>query len=272
MTIFFNEVYKFLENKENANAATLWCAVIIALFTRELIYIYIPLILLSIFLLWKKKSRIFEKWYIPTFVLLSLLIMNLPSFQKNSRISYDDKKPDSSIKSTWAQRQYLAQLLVNDNKMANLTHPSWEETDAYLEEHGENSLPKTTSEGIFFDFKLTLLEFFKDFTSTVFLSIRQTGFIFITVISYLLLAVFKKRITYNLFLPFVSLFVVAVFSFIIISYVEGRWLLVSYIMAIFYYSDLEIDKRLPKNLLLFNHALLLLVMFYGTYKVFLKLM
>lgn len=271
MLIFFNEVYKFLEDKEKTSMPLLWSAFVIALFTRELIYIYLPLALLALFLLWKKKENIFQKWYIPTTLLIFLIAINIPSLEKNHRISYDDKKPESHVKSTWAQRQYLAQLLVNEGKLPDQKHQSWEETDAYLLEHGENSLPKTTSEGIFFNFKLTILEFFKDFTSTVILSIRQTGMMFILVISYLLYAIFKRKISTHLFLPFVSLFIVATFSFIIISYVETRWMLVAYILAILYYSDLEIENKLPKKVLLLNQMLLILVIFYGTYKVFLKL-
>ena len=271
MLIFFNEVYKFLENKEKKSMPLLWSALIIAFFTRELIYIYIPVALFAGFLLWKKKENIFQKWYIPTTVLIFLIAMNMPSLEKNHRVSYDDKKPGSTVKSTWAQRQYLAQLLVNEGKLPDQKHQSWEETDAYLLEHGENSLPKTTSESIFFNFKLTVLEFFKDFTSTVILSIRQTGLMFILVISYLLFALFKRKNSTNLFLPFASLFIVATFSFIIISYVETRWMLVAYILAILYYSDLEIENKLPKKVLLFSQMLLILVIFYGTYKVFLKL-
>ena len=272
MVIFFNETYKFLEKEENSNGSLLLCSVIIAFFTRELIYIYIPLILLSSFLIWKIKGKVWNQWYIPVSLLITLLVVNMPCIEKNQHISYDNKNPDSSIKATWVQRQYLAQLLVNDNKIPNQTHPSWEETDAYLLKHGENSLPRTTAEGIFFDFKLTVLEFFKDFSSTVFLSIRQTGIMYISVIAYLFFAVFQRRINTNLFLPFVGLFVVAVFSFIIISFVEGRWLLVSYIVAILYYSNLEVNKKLPQKLILLNHAVLILVMFYGSFKVLLKLL
>jgi len=271
MIVFFNEVYKVLENKEKTSIPLLWCALIIAFFTRELIYIYVPLVLLSFFLLKKKNQDMSQKWYIPAALLIFFVAINIPSLQVKHRFSYDDKKPDSSVKSTWGQRQYLAQLLVNEGKLPDQKHQSWEETDAYLLEHGENSLPKTTADGILFDFKLTLTEFVKDFTSTVILSIRQTGMIFIFVIAYLLFAIFRRKITPNLFLPFVSLFLVAAFSFIVISYVETRWLIAPYILAMLYYSDLEFDKKLPKLVPLINQMLLILVIFYGTYKVFLKL-
>ena len=271
MVIFFNEVYKAIENKEKVNVPLMWCAFIIAFFTRELIYIYLPLVLLSLFLLWKNNTNVFHKGYIPLLILAVMISINIPSIEKNHRISYDNKNPDNSIKSTWCQRQYLAQLLVNQGKLANQNHPSWEQTDAYLLANGENSLPKTTSEGILFDLKLTILEFFKDFTTSVVLSIRITGMMLIFVFSYIVYAVFKRKITTNLWLPFASFFVVAAFSFIIISYVETRWLMVSYILAALYYSDLEIDKKITNRLLQLNHIILILVIFYGTYKVVMKL-
>lgn len=271
MLIFFNEVYKLIQDKEKASIPLLWSSLFVAFFTRELIYVYIPLIILCLFLV-KKKTNLLHQWYISASVLVFLLVINIPCIEQNHHFSYDDKKPDSSVKSTWAQRQYLAQLLVNEGKIPNQTHPSWEETDAYLKLHGENSLPRTTGEGIFFDLKLTFLEFFKDFTSTVFLSIRQTAMMYIIVISYLVYALFRRRkITTDLLLPFACLYIVATFSFIIISFVEPRWLLVAYILAILYYSDLEFEKKLPKIVLQFNHLVLLLTILYGSYKVMLKL-
>lgn len=270
ITIFFNEVYKFIEMKEKCSMPLLCSTLIIAFFTRELIYVYLPVILLSLILLWKNKLMHFQKWPIPASILALLLLLNLPSLQKNHRLSYDNKEPSNQTKSSWVQRQYLAQLLVNEGKLANQHHPSWEDTDAYLRKYGENALPKTTFQSLIFNPKLTLLEFVKDFTSSVFLSIRQTGMIVIFVFLYLAFCLFKRKIDTNLFLPVVSFTVLATFSFIIISFVETRWLLVSYIVAIIYYSDLEYTKKLPKSVLLTNHLVLLLVIFYGSFKVFLK--
>jgi hypothetical protein len=271
MLIFFNEVYKLLEDKKKASVSLMWSSLIIALFTRELIYIYIPLIILCLFLIKKKRVNLLHQWYIPTTILVFLLVINIPCIEQNHRFSYDDKKPAESVKSTWAQRQYLAQLLVNEGKIPNQSHPSWEETDAYLKLHGEKSLPKTTGESIFFDIKLTFLEFFKDFSSTVFLSIRQTGMMYIIVIAYLAYALFRKKISTHLLLPFTSLYIVGTFSFIIISFVEPRWLMVAYLIAILYYSDLEFEGALPKKMIQFNHLVILLTILYGSYKVMLKL-
>lgn len=270
MLVYFNEVYKALENKK-ANIPLLWSMLLIAFFTRELVYIYLPLVPFSIYLMRKKKVNLLDRWYIPTSVLLFLVVINLPSLQKNHRLSYDDKKPGPGIESTWAQRQYLAQLMVNQGTLANLNHPTWTQTDAYLKEHGPNSLPKTTGAGIFFDLKLTFLEFFKDFAYCLFVSIRQTGFMLISVFIYLLYSIYQKRNWSDLFVPISSLFVISVFSFIIISYVEPRWIMVAFLLGILYYSHLEQEKKLPKILLVANHFVLILIIFYGSYKAFLKL-
>lgn len=268
--IFFNEVYKILENQK-ANIPLMWSMLLVAFFTRELIYIYLPLIPFSWYLIRKQKVNLLNQWYIPTTVLLFLLLINIPCLQKKHHISYDDKSPGPGIESTWAQRQYLAQLLVNQGKIPNQTHPTWVQTDAYLKEHGPNSLPKTTGAGIFFDLKLTFLEFFKDFATCIFVSIRQTGFMLVSILGFLLYAFYQRKKWSEVYLPICSLFVISVFSFIIISYVETRWLMVAFILGILYYSQLEQEKKLPKIILFVNHLVLILVIFYGSYKAMLKL-
>jgi hypothetical protein len=271
LVVFFNEIYKLLEHKEKSNIVLLWCALITAFFTRELFFIYLPAVFLSVWLIWKQGNNLTEKFYIPLLLFSFFILINLPSIEKNHKLSFDDKTPPKDIKANWAQRQYLAQLLVNEGKLKDQQHPSWEETTAYLSEHGENSLPKSISAGILFDLKLTIKEFFKDFISSIWYSIRQTGFIFIIILGYFLYKIVKREMTQNLYLPFVSLLTVAIFSFIIISYVEPRWLMTSFILSMLYFSELENNKSIHKNIVLLNHIVLILVVFYGTYKVFLKL-
>lgn len=271
LAIFFNETYKLLEHKEKSNVVLLWCALITAFFSRELIYIHLPAIFLSIYLMWKQKISLTKKFYIPALLFAFFILINLPSIEKNHKLSYDDKTPPKEITAGWAQRQYLAQLLVNEGKLKDQQHPSWEETMAYLSLHGENSLPKSISGGILFDIKLTIKEFFKDFISCIWYSIRQTGFIFIILLGFLFYKIVKRDITENLYLPFINFLTTAIFSLIIISYIEPRWLMITFILSMIYFSDLEYNKSIHKNIVLLNHIVLILVVFYGTYKVFLKL-
>lgn len=271
MLIFFIECYKLLERRKPASPALMWSGLIVAFFTRELVYLYLPIIFVAIILLTRSRVGLFRKAYIPGLLLAMLIGLNLPSLLKNNRLCYDNKMPPKNVQSTWPQRQYLAQLLVNQGKLRDLSHPSWSQTDAYLKQHGPQSLPETTGKSIIFDPKLTVVEFFKDFASSVLLSLRQTSAMLLFVLGYLLFAVFKRRLDQNLFLPLVTFYIVAIFSLVIISYVETRWLLVAYLLAILYYADLETDKKISRYIAMGNHLLLIAVMLYGSFKVMSKL-
>ena len=268
--IFFNETYKILDNKQNIKPILLWCSLIIVFFTRELFYIYLPIFLFSIFLIHKKGYKIFRNLSIPISLFAFFLILNIPSLIKNHSLSYDHKMPPTDVKSTWAQRQYLAQLLVNEGKLDIYQHPSWQETDEYLSKNGINSLPKSTLGGILFDYKLTIKEFFIDFLDVFKGSIRQMGLIMPIILMFLVNQIFKNKISYNLYLPFINLIMIGIFSFIIISYVESRWLIAPFIMALIYFSDIEINKKININFIYLNHFATIIISIYGIYKMFLN--
>ena len=141
------------------------------------------------------------------------------------------------------QRQYLAQLMVNEGSLPNNNHPSWEKTDAYLTENGENSLPKRTIDGIFFDINLTVKEFFKEIYSCMFYGFRQLGLILFIPLFFLIKDVLKtKRLNVSLMIPICLLVMISVFSLIIISFMELRWLAPVFILTIVYFSDLQKEK------------------------------
>lgn len=271
IVIFFSECYLFIE-KKNYNISILFSALIVAFFTRELIYIYIPILVFTFFLLFKAKIKFDKSMLIPVFLLLFLLFVNIPSIRKNYSFSYDDKTPPKEVACTWTQRQYLAQLLVNEGKLDNHQHPSFEQTVAYLKAHGENSLPKTISQSLTFDYGLTIKEFFKDFAEVLFYSIRNTGLIVFFVLTFPFLGFKKTNFFYNNFLPIVIFTIISIFSFIIISYVEGRWLVPVYILALLYFCDKIATQEKYKYVVLANNIVLILVMFFGIYRILPKLL
>ncbi len=271
LTIFFNEVYKILENKEKTNHNLLLCSLIIAFFTRELIYIYIPIIIFSFILIHKKRVNVFLNIKIPLLLLCFFVILNIPSLINNHSFSYDNKKPPITARSNWSQRQYLAQLMVNNGQLENHQHPSWDQTDAYLNKNGANSLPNGLISGMLFDVKLTIKEFFKDFADVIFQSIRQTGFVVFINLCLLFYFIYTKKTLDFIFLPLATFVMISIFSLIIISYVESRWLIPLYIMSFVYFSDLELNNKLHKLVPLFNSITLILVIIYGTFRVWNKL-
>ena len=62
-----------------------------------------------------------------------------------------------------------------------------------------------------------------------------------------------------------------IFSFIIISYVELRWLIPVFVMAIVYYSEMEELNKISKYFVLANYLVLCLFSVYGIFKIFNKI-
>ena len=76
--------------------------------------------------------------------------------------------------------------------------------------------------------------------------------------------VYKTRsIELNNFVPIAALTMLLIFSLIIISYIELRWLIPVFIMTIVFYDDLERKNSLPIKLVQFNHLVLVFFAIYG---------
>ncbi len=267
LVCFFNEVYKILEDKDKINLTLMWCSLIIAFFTRQLIYLYVPIIFFSFFLIYRKRNNLLNKIKKPILLFAICVIINIPSLLKNKNFSYDNKVPPKTIKSNWIQRQYLAQLMVNNGELENKQHPSWQVTDEYLLKNGLNSLPNSFISSMLFDIESTLKECFKNLADIIFQSIRQTGLVILFLFSYFSYCLFRRKITINHYLPFISIVLIFTFSIVIFSFVEMRWLTPILIMSLVYYSDLEFNNKLHKLFLITNNLFFILIIFYGTYKV-----
>lgn len=271
IVVFFYESYLLLSGDSSAKLSIALSGLIIAFFTRELILIYIPLALLTLFLFFKKGKLHGKGLVIPGILFLLLCYLNIPSFKQNKGISYDDKTPDAAIQSTWPQRQYLAQLLVNEGKLPNHQHPSFEETDAYLKKNGPQSLPKTVAESITFDIELTVKEFFKDFAESLFYSMRNSGLIVLFVCFYFIQRLLKRDFK-NLYLPVVIIATIAIFSFIIISYVEGRWLVPAFLLSLLFFTSSFTAEKKYTNLIRCNNLIVIAVLCFGILRVVPKLL
>lgn len=266
--VFFCETYLLLQDESSGSNSMFWSSLLVAFFTRELFLIFLPAVFISFFLIYKKKHNLFRKLFVPIFLFVLLLFINVPSLVKNKSLSYDNKVPPKGIHSTWGQRQYLAQLLVNAGKLENHQHPSFKETDAYLKAHGDDSLPKTVVATMLFDVKLTVTEFFKDFAEVLFYSVRATGLIILLTLLHLLLSLYRRKIDYDLYIPLILFVTIALISLIIISYVEARWLVPVYIMALLYYSNNIKKITLFQKTFIANLLLTSFVMLFGIYRMY----
>ena len=191
----------------------------LSLTTRPLVIIYFPLLLLVIWGICKFK--IFREVKLVTIIISCLvLLLHVPSLVFNQSPCWDNKTTDSEL--TWAQRQYLAQIEANKGLRPEGTHPSWEELRLYIEHNGANSLPKTFVESIYFDWGMTVYEFFKDLYFSFKGLLLQTGALaFIFFYGLFKKTVWRDKALLFSFLPLI--YALLVFSFIIISNVEWRW-------------------------------------------------
>lgn len=271
LIIFFNEVHRAANDKEvHFNLAL--SVLIIAFFTRELFLVYLPIVLIGSYILYQSGSRFTKRTVFPLGIFVVFLLLNIPSLQNNGSLSYDRKSPPEGLGVSWSQRQYLAQLMVNKGELANRQHPSWEATQQYLNENGKQSLPDGILNGITYNYQLTIKEFFKDFAYSMMYSLRSLGLmLFFTLLYWFKGSITDKKLKLCSFVPFATLSMLMIFSFIIISYVELRWLSAVFVMTIVYYSEIENQKKISQYFVLANYLVLCLFSVYGVIRILYKI-
>ncbi|WP_346883672.1 hypothetical protein [uncultured Algibacter sp.] len=271
LIIFLNEVFQLYEN-DKFNSKIAFSALIIAFFTRALILVYLPVIIIAFYIIYKYRNSFKLKLILPVVLLLFFIGVNLPSLRENGKLSYDLKSPPETTTATWVQRQYLAQLMVNKGALRKGSHPTWGETQAYIEKNGKKSLPVGLIDGVLLDLKLTFKEFFKDIFSSLVSTFRQLGGIIICVIVFPLMYYFKHRkLSYQLFIPVSVILMLAIFSFIIISNVELRWLASVFVMAIVWYVNMEQKGKLAQKYSIINYLMFIVLVCYGGFRMFNKI-
>jgi hypothetical protein len=273
MVVFFTETHYLLSSSDKPNASLWAVGLIVAFFTREMFVVFVPVVALSIFYLLKRNKITLKSMIAPLFIGVFFLVLNYPSITTNHKLSYDLKLPPSGVTVNWPQRQYLAQLMVNEGKLSNYNHPTWKVTQEYVNKNGERSLPHSVFTGITFNLTLTIKEFFKDLGYIMLYSVRSMGLLVIIVLFFGFKLAFKERqFTQYGFIPVSLLIVVFVFSFIIISFVELRWMSSIFMAAIVYYCFMIERNIVPNTWVILNYSLLALLSFYGSYGLLLKIL
>jgi hypothetical protein len=271
LIIFINEVNNLQKDKKWQSSLA-FSALIIAFFTRELVMVYSPVILFCFYVIYKEKGWSGLSIGYPVGILLLFLTLNIPSFISNGALSYDLKSPPNNINATWAQRQYLAQLKVNKGELADFNHPSWEETDAYLTKYGKKSLPIGALDGLFLDVRLTVKEFFKDIWYCLIFGFRQLGFMLYVPFWFLAKEIYHSRkINIKMLIPVSLIMMLVIFSLIIISFVELRWLAPVFILSIVYYDNLQKKELISNRLVIINYAVLIIMSVYGSCRIINKM-
>ncbi|WP_157663492.1 hypothetical protein [Gilvibacter sp. SZ-19] len=272
LAVVFVETSRIKDAEANASPLLLLIAMISAVFTRELILVYLPACLLALWYVRDSLLRHKKKLYWAVALVVLLLALNYPSLKENGKLAYDQKLPPTGTVASWPQRQYLAQLMVNQGALSNYNHPSWEQTDAYLGKYGENALPRTVSEAMLQDPAFTIKEFVKDFIYVFQYTTRSVGLIYFLILGFALIELWKKRSLAAVnYIPLALLGTISVFALIIISFVELRWLAPLAIGSLFYFERQLMKGNIPSFWKQLNQGLIVLLCVYGSYNMFIKL-
>ena|SRR5690554_5805101 len=239
--------------------------------TRPMAIMYLPGLLLIIF--WKNTSwsALFKilRSAVPSIVLF--IIVQLPAIITHKEFRFEDKNP-KDLPYNWAQRQYVAQIMYEEGTLPPTDWATWEDVENYLSLHGSNSLPRSTSETLLWDIGRTFREFIKD-SITSWRYILRFGGVFILFI----IPVFIKKNKFVLsgdlpfFLSVTGVYIVFLFSFIILTNVEVRWLTLPLTFIIWATSTKFEDAIKSNNAFQWLMIVQLLLLAYSTINYFLTL-
>lgn len=125
-------------------------------------------------------------------IILSFLITTtmifLPSIVENKKILFLSKEPSNGM--FWAQKNYL-EILESERK-------SWDDVNEYLQNNGDESLPKSIISAMVYDIKLTLKNAIRQLFLINLPFLRQTGFIYLIFIVVFLRDLIMKRDLMNI--------------------------------------------------------------------------
>ncbi|MEZ4874037.1 MAG: hypothetical protein R2793_00920 [Flavobacteriaceae bacterium] len=271
MTVFLAETH-FLLSSEPPKKLFFWgLGLVIAFFTREMVLLYLPVVAWAVFLVLKRKGIQWKSLTLPFVLGLVLFALNYPSLSAKGKLSYDLKLPPSEITATWPQRQYLAQLWVNEGKLKNYNHPTWIQTQKYLDKNGANALPKTIFSSLLFHLPLTFKEFVKDFIYILQYSVRSMGLMLVLSLFFGVRFLLKQRkVNEQTFLPVAVLLIMGTFAFVIISFIELRWLAAPFLAIILYFHQKSTTREIPRVWQWVNSIFIALLCLYGSYGILLK--
>ena len=205
----------------------------LAILTRPMAASFLLVFLITIYVLKILRNKIFliidadlwKKYFLVLFTCLSIIVLfNCFNLIKYGHFSWEDKDLPGEI--TWAQYDYHNVIKNYNGELSRGKHGSVFETKEYLKENGDSSLPHSFLEMIYFDWEITIHEFFMDYYTSLKYLTRLTGLLYLFGLIY-----FLKRILFNKYhqdqniifcLCFSLIFPLAI-SFVVISNIQPRW-------------------------------------------------
>ncbi len=246
---------------------------------RSLPVLFLPgIVVYFLIQLFRKKTGILKAAVIFSLsVFITSSIIEIPSLWRHHAYKFEQKKPIARVvydhTCNWTQLQYLTQLKVENGELHNHQHVDFAELEDYLKEHGVDSLPYTLWENITWSPLRTIREFFNDlFVESGYITIRSTG-IYIFIFFLFLINLIMKKLKCDdfdnfLLLSVISLLHIATISFIVITYIEGRWYTLSLSLIIIlgsYCLDILIRQKSKQGITLVFAQLLFTILSTGIF-------
>jgi hypothetical protein len=248
------------------NFFVIGCILALCFATRITAVFLIPLVAVAFFR-WAQHSLLPLAKKIQLLAVTVLTFMALtfachyPSLSEKHTLSYESKEPGNGM--TWVQRNYLGLKKIEQGKAPVNRDVIWKDTKfdvvaRYLQEHGEESLPKTFSEVVVKDPILLAKMSIYNIVTVFFRFIRFWGLLF--VIPFFMF--FKRRysayrLPFLLFTIFSAAVSVACFTFVEFRWFSGYEILVPIAIAVALRSGFFSGSSAKTNMLVSSSLLLI---------------
>lgn len=268
-TLFFITFFTRLRNSI-LKVIILGLFIALTLATRKMAVTYI-FTFLMVFLLVSISTKNHEIFNLKNGLIISissslfLILLNIYPLINYNKFSFDDKILKGDV--NWAQWDYHNALLIDKGVQNRFTHVKINETAKYIQKNGENSLPSSFFEMIYFDPLFTFKEFFIDFLIGLKYIFRQTGLFVLPFTIFLIIRIRRifhtKSITSTDFIYLFSISYLFLISYIVIANIQSRWFMFFLpIMMLLVCKDLtRLNLQNKKLFIIGNHLLLSIMCF-----------
>ena len=234
--------------------------------SQPVMIVYLSIIFLGvlIFILFKKSTinQVQLKKFIISIMIgiFCTIVSSIPRYLNNDfSLSFSNKSIFESRGLTWTEWVYHSQLMGNEKRYGFFTiMDTWESALSYKIKNGDESLPDSYFEYLYFDFSFLLRRIFTSIIEVSIISIRYIGYLLFVLPLYLYFKLKAKIIDSNLLMSIIALS--GIFTWIIIwpGLIQHRWLYPFYVIIIFvlnektFFESGNYKKIMIPNLLLVN--------------------
>ncbi len=265
LLIFIYETF-IIKNNSKLNFFLKVISISIVIMTRKVSLIYITIIISGfiIFLLINKKVLLKESLSIFKTLFLGLIIVilfSVPRFLENNySLSYADKSIYKKRGITWTEWVFHSQLVGNENNRFGLFSPmiDWKEALKYKNKNGDEALPDSYFEYLYFDTYFLLKRFISSLIEISIISIRYVGILFFLIPIFIKLKLKNIEYDKSLLASIYTIIGILCWAFIWPGLVQHRWLFPFYVLLIYSFStNLRLFKKklhflLVSNLIIIN--------------------